>query len=115
MPKEMTAELKRIAMHAWHVVGGKGYGRVDMRIDRAGKPWILEVNANPDIAPDAGLARMARVAGFEYADMIHEVCTHALRRKTQSVDEQWLAARTLSGVPATIADRIALDLFVAQG
>ena len=59
---------------------------------------------------------MARVAGFEYADMIHaRVFEHAMRRTTQSVDEQWLAARTLSGVPATIADRIALDLFVAQG
>ena len=52
--RSMTAELKRIALTAWRVVGGEGYGRVDLRIDRAGKPWILEVNANPDIAPTPG-------------------------------------------------------------
>jgi len=113
--KELTEECKRIALRAWRVSGGEGYGRVDMRIDRHGKPWILEVNSNPDIAPDAGLARMARVAGYDYAEMIHRVCASALKRSRRSADEQWLAARTLSGVPATAADYAALDLFVAQG
>jgi D-alanine-D-alanine ligase len=102
-------------MRAWRVAGGSGYGRVDMRIDRNGKPWILEVNSNPDIAPDAGLARMARAAGYDYSDLIHKVCASALRRQQVSNDELWLVARGLSGVPATAADRAALDLFVAQG
>jgi D-alanine-D-alanine ligase len=115
MPKEQSEELKRIALKAWRLAGGEGYGRVDLRIDRAGKPWILEVNSNPDISPDAGLARMARVAGLEYADMIHAVCETALKRQKGSADEQWLAARVLSGAPVAKADRTALDLFVAQG
>ena len=59
-------------------VGGTGYGRVDMRIDAAGRPWILEVNANPDFAPTAGLARMARTAGIDYAAMVRLVCDEAL-------------------------------------
>jgi glutathione synthase/RimK-type ligase-like ATP-grasp enzyme len=115
MPKDQSEELKRIALKAWRLAGGEGYGRVDLRIDRAGKPWILEVNSNPDISPDAGLARMARVAGLEYADMIHAVCETALKRQKGSADEQWLAARVLSGAPVAKADRTALDLFVAQG
>ena len=63
LPDELTAEVRRIARDAWKLVGGSGYGRVDMRIDAEGRPWILEVNANPDIAPDAGLARMAARRG----------------------------------------------------
>src|SRR5512138_216803 len=50
LPGALTAEIERIALAAWRVVGGQGYGRVDMRIDDAMRPWILEVNANPDFA-----------------------------------------------------------------
>ena len=55
-----------------------------MRIDERGQPWILEVNANPDIAPDAGLARMARVAGIDYGALIRHICELGLaaRRAT---------------------------------
>ena len=42
---------------------GKGYGRVDIRVDDAGKPWILEVNPNPDLTDAAGLSRMAKARG----------------------------------------------------
>jgi len=115
LPKDLSEEIKRVALRAWRVSGGEGYGRVDMRIDRNGKPWILEVNSNPDFAPDAGLARMGRAAGYSYADMVHMICASALKRRRGSADEQWLVARGLSGVPATAADFAALDLFVAQG
>ena len=67
---ELTRELEKIAITAWRAVGGQGYGRVDFRIDSDGRPWLLEVNPNPDIAPDAGLARMARVAGMDYNALI---------------------------------------------
>jgi D-alanine-D-alanine ligase len=108
---ELTAEIKRIALAAWHAVGGEGYGRVDLRIDRAGRPWILEVNANPDIAPDAGLARMARVAGLDYGALVRSVCELALesRRQVPAAD-RWALAQRLSGVSVT-ADTAALDLF----
>ena len=69
---EVAAQLRKIAVAAWRIVGGSGYGRVDMRIDERGRPWILEVNANPDIAPDAGLARMARVAGIDYGALVRQ-------------------------------------------
>jgi D-alanine-D-alanine ligase len=115
LPPELAAEVRRVALAAWRVIGGHGYGRVDMRIDAAGRPWILEVNANPDFAPDAGLARMARAAGIEYPALVRGVCELALARSrgVPSTAEHWALARQLSGVaPSQTAD--VLDLFAAE-
>ena len=96
----LAAELGRIALAAWNVVGGRGYGRVDMRIDDEMRPWILEVNANPDFAPDAGLARMARTAGIDYAALVRLVCEQALAQPRSSSEDRWARKQRLSGVEA---------------
>jgi D-alanine-D-alanine ligase len=113
LPPELTVELKALALGAWRLVGGRGYGRVDMRIDRAGRPWILEVNANPDLAPDAGLARMARVAGLDYGALIRAICEQALARDDARDGERWAVAQRLSGITPA-ADATALDLFAVN-
>ena len=116
LPPKLAAEVRRIALNAWKLVGGHGYGRVDMRIDAHGKPWILEVNANPDIAPDAGLARMAGVAGIEYPALIRALCELGLDRNREkiSIEEGWALAQRLSGITADELHPVpSLDLFSA--
>lgn len=98
LPPALTAEVSRLALAAWQLVGGSGYGRVDLRIDEAGRPWILEVNANPDIAPDAGLARMARAADLDYGALVRAVCEQALARDERDEAARWTLAERLSGI-----------------
>jgi D-alanine-D-alanine ligase len=100
LPGELTEEVGRIALAAWDVVGGRGYGRVDLRIDENLRPWILEVNANPDFAPNAGLARMARTAGMDYAAMVRLVCEQAFAQPREMTEERWARKIRLSGVEA---------------
>jgi len=114
LPASVASQLRRIAIAAWRIAGGSGYGRVDMRIDERGRPWILEVNANPDIAPDAGLARMARVVGIEYGALVRRVCELGLQRSRGGVTtaDRWALAQRLSGVTTSDAEP---DLFVVGG
>jgi D-alanine-D-alanine ligase len=102
LPARVANEMRRVALEAWRLVGGTGYGRVDMRLDAGGRPWILEVNANPDIAPDAGLARMAGVAGIDYASLVRTICELGVARKREPQPalehQQWVLAQQLSGV-----------------
>jgi D-alanine-D-alanine ligase len=116
----LTATICDIARAAWRAVGGEGYGRVDMRVDRSGRPWILEVNSNPDIAPNAGLARMAQAAGLDYAALIREVAHAALSRTRVPTAERWPRKYRLSGVvpdvvPAEPAPRAARRASGAEG
>jgi D-alanine-D-alanine ligase len=111
LPAKLAMEVRRVALRAWKLSGGFGYGRVDMRIDANGRPWILEVNANPDISPDAGLARMARVAGIEYPALIRNICELALDRSREMArPDEWKLAQNLSGVQT---NRSEYDLFAA--
>lgn len=112
LPAKVANEARRVALKAWKIAGGFGYGRVDMRIDANGQPWILEVNANPDIAPDAGLARMARVVGIEYPALIRNICELGLSRSRETVPaDDWARAQQLSGVQLTGQE---LDLFAVN-
>ena len=101
---ELAEEIRSIALTSWRAVGGDGYGRVDLRVDAAGRPWLLEVNPNPDIAPDAGLARMARVAGLDYRALIGQVLDAAFARKPMLSPERWADAQRLSGVGPAAGD-----------
>ncbi len=98
LPENLANELVQIARTAWRVVGGEGYGRCDFRIDQSGRPWLLEVNANPDISPGAGLARMAGVATLSYSQLIRKVCDFALARPQSDHVERFVKTLRLSGL-----------------
>jgi len=88
VPKALQERLVTMARDAWRAVGGSGYGRVDFRVDESGQPWVLEVNPNPDLSEDAGLARMARAFGWSYEDLVLRIVDLALAdaERAQSLD-----------------------------
>lgn len=76
----LIAEVERVARGAWEALGLRDYGRIDLRVDAAGMPWVIDVNPNPDISPDAGVTRAARIAGLSYPQLIARLADIAYRR-----------------------------------
>jgi len=85
--RPLLAELQGLALQCWQLFGLRGYARVDFRVDAQGRPWILEVNANPCLSPDAGFSAALARAGIEFsralewivADGIDQPRYHRLR------------------------------------
>jgi D-alanine-D-alanine ligase len=58
----------------------RDYCRFDWRLDSEGNPRLLEVNPNPGWCWDGHLAKMAKIAGMSYAEMIEEILKAAEQR-----------------------------------
>jgi D-alanine-D-alanine ligase len=70
---ELERELEGLARAAYQACGLSGYARVDLRLDEAGRPCILEVNANPCLSADAGFMAAAGRAGLDAAAVVARV------------------------------------------
>ena len=76
----LARELERISVGVWETFGIAGYLRVDFRVDMAGRPFVIDINSNPCIAPDAGFAAAAAEAGIGFDALIERVVDAALAR-----------------------------------
>jgi D-alanine-D-alanine ligase len=76
---ELLQELTEIARRCWHAFGLAGYARVDFRVDQAGRPFILEINTNPCLSPDAGFAAALVRAGISFAQAMARIVADAGR------------------------------------
>lgn len=55
-----------VARGAWTAVGARGCLRVDVRLDARGRAKVLDVNPNPETAPEVGIYRAALEAGWTW-------------------------------------------------
>lgn len=79
----LLMELERIARLCWNAFDLRGYARVDFRVDGQGRPWVLEINANPCISPDSGFVAASAKAGLSYARVIEYILSDTLERHRQ--------------------------------
>jgi D-alanine-D-alanine ligase len=83
---EMETKLKNLACQAWNAMGCRDYARVDMRLSAAdGTPYVIDVNPNPDISPEAGFARSAKAYGLDYASAIDAIAMFAVHRAKRTI------------------------------
>ncbi len=78
---ELAERLKSLTLKCWAAAELSGYGRIDFRVDSMGKSYIIDINANPCLAPDAGFAAALKEAGFEYEDGVEAIVNAARRSR----------------------------------
>jgi D-alanine-D-alanine ligase len=86
--RELQTSIERVTLDAFRVLGCRDWARIDVRLDAAGVPNVLEVNPLPGILPDPAdnscLPKAARAAGIGYEELIQSCLKYAAAR--QGVD-----------------------------
>jgi len=78
--RELLTKVETISLRCFELLGLRGYGRVDFRVDHRGRPHVLEINTNPCISPDAGFPAAAARAGIGYDRLVEMILGAASSR-----------------------------------
>ncbi len=76
--RALLAELRAIAGRCWDSFSLRGYARVDFRVDRDNRPWVLEINVNPCLSPDSGFFAAAARSGLSFTRMVERIVDDCL-------------------------------------
>ena len=85
---DLADQLAHLARRCWEALGLAGYARIDVRLDEAGLPAIIDVNANPCLSPDAGFAAAAARAGIAYRDLVAGIAEAPLATPPRACPQQ---------------------------
>jgi D-alanine-D-alanine ligase len=96
---QLGERIGQVALQAFRAVGGRGYGRVDMRLDEANQPYVLEVNCNPCLDEGMGIARSADQAGIPFPQLLQLIIRAALEPQPHDQDVPMLPRRARETVP----------------
>ena len=79
LPNGMAEAIQRLARRVYRTLEMSGYARMDLRMDEDGKAYVLEANANPQLAFGEDFAESAERAGIPYEDLLQRILNVGLR------------------------------------
>jgi D-alanine-D-alanine ligase len=69
LPAKKEKQLQALTLRAFGAVGCRGWGRVDIMLDKRGRPWLLEVNTSPGMTGHSLVPMAAKAVGIPYEDL----------------------------------------------
>jgi D-alanine-D-alanine ligase len=77
----LRREVESVALASWRCLGCRDAGRVDVRLDDAGRPQLLEINPLAGLTPGhSDLPIMAELSGLDYRSLLAEILRCAMAR-----------------------------------
>ena len=73
LEEEREAELQSLVLKAWHVLGCRGWGRIDVMLDSDGQFYLLEANTSPGMTSHSLVPMAARQAGLSFSQLVMRI------------------------------------------
>jgi D-alanine-D-alanine ligase len=75
--EEREREMRDLALRAFAVLGGRGWGRMDLMLDAAGRMFCLEANTSPGMTDHSLVPMAAKSAGIPFAQLVVKLLEEA--------------------------------------
>jgi D-alanine-D-alanine ligase len=73
LPEGVAQRMQHLAKRTYRALDLSGYARIDFRMDTSGKAYVIEANANPQLAADEDFAQSAKRARLNYAPLLERI------------------------------------------
>lgn len=80
LPEEMAERIINLAVQVYRVLECRDLGRVDIKLNREGDPYFLEINPLPGLSKVSLYPYQASFMGFNFDRLINEILRNAMRR-----------------------------------
>jgi D-alanine-D-alanine ligase len=65
--------MQTLALRAFHVLDARGWGRIDVLLDSAAEPFLLEANTVPGMTDHSLVPMAARAAGIDFDELVWRI------------------------------------------
>lgn len=76
----LATVLRDISIATFRACHCRDYARVDIRVDRSGQPFVLEINSMPGLGPRSLYPLAARSAGYSFSGLVNRILNVAHTR-----------------------------------
>jgi|GEM_PF-71754 len=80
IPQRLASLISEIALDTYNIFDCHDYGRVEIRVDKEGNPYVIELNPNPSINDGDAVPGAAEFLGLDYAGFVEYILKLAIQR-----------------------------------
>ncbi|MDD5730032.1 MAG: ATP-grasp domain-containing protein [Candidatus Omnitrophica bacterium] len=77
---ELRQKITDLALRTYNAIECRDFGRVDVRVDEDGNPYVLEINPLPSLSSEDVFNVVAKAIGISYDEIIGRILKEAIKR-----------------------------------
>lgn len=75
----LEQEIQELVLQAFNVIGAQGWGRIDVMLDEANQPWLIELNTVPGMTDHSLVPMAAKVYGLPFQELVKTLLSTTLK------------------------------------
>ncbi|MEE9343999.1 MAG: D-alanine--D-alanine ligase [Methylococcales bacterium] len=85
LAEEQETQLQQLALNASQIVDATGWSRVDLFVDDAKQPWLIEINTVPGMTDHSLVPMAAKAMGMDFKQLVWQILETSMENAQQGM------------------------------